>query len=205
MVYLTFWIRYLSEIFCRHSWDVLTIFPNTFNFLYVSQYVCWLTFSLKLGQYRYISCTGWDIFLKIFGRFPGINLQLFQIILNFVYVCQSISWLTFLLKLDKKGYLQFLIRYLSENFWTHSWDVNTLVPNDSKKIRVSLSLLTGLLPYWNSTNEGISPVPDEISFWNFLKTFLVRIQVMSGQVRSDPVRSGQLRSGQYRSAPVSSD
>ena len=91
------------DTFLKFFWDIPRIFLDylqiILNFSYVSQYVSWLTFSLKLGQYRYMSCTGWDIFLKIFGGFPGINLQLIQIILNFLYVCQSVSWLTFLLKL----------------------------------------------------------------------------------------------------------
>ena len=30
------------------------------------------------------------------------------------------------------GYLQFLMRYLSENFWRHSWDVFTLVSKNSE-------------------------------------------------------------------------
>ena len=30
------------------------------------------------------------------------------------------------------GYLQFWIRYLSEIFWRHSWDVGTLVQNNSE-------------------------------------------------------------------------
>ena len=35
--------------------------------------------------------------------------------LNFLYVCQSLSWLTFLLKLDKyRGYLHCLMRDLSD-------------------------------------------------------------------------------------------
>ena len=42
--------------------------------------------------------------------------------------------------------------------------------NRSKSIWIScmsVSLLVGLLPYWNYTNLGISPALDEISFWNF--------------------------------------
>ena len=37
---------------------------------------------------------------------------------------------------------------------------------------MSVSLLVGLLLYWNWANIGISPVPDEIFFWNFLETFI---------------------------------
>ena len=36
----------------------------------------------------------------------------------------------------------------------------------------SVSLLVGLLPYWNYTNTGISPFLDDIYFWDFLETFL---------------------------------
>ena len=41
------------------------------------------------------------MFLKLFGGIPGMFVDYFQIILNFFYVCQSISWLTPLLKIDK--------------------------------------------------------------------------------------------------------
>ena len=71
---------------------------------------------------------------------------------------------------------------------------------------MSVSLLVGLLPYWNYTNIGISPVLDDIffwivfniprmfvhlfqmilnfmhvcqSFWNFLETFLGQIYTSS--------------------------
>ena len=54
-------------------------------------------------------------------------------------------------------------------FWRHSLDVGTLVPNNSC---MSFSLLVGLLPYWHFGNIGISPVLDEIYFWNFLVTFI---------------------------------
>ena len=37
---------------------------------------------------------------------------------------------------------------------------------------MSVSLLVGLLPYWNETYIGIYPVLDEISYWIFLHTFL---------------------------------
>ena len=37
---------------------------------------------------------------------------------------------------------------------------------------MSVSLVVGILPYWNPTNLGISPALDEISFWIFMDTFL---------------------------------
>ena len=69
--------------------------------MYVCQSVHWLTFLLKLDKYRDISSSGWDIFLNFFGDISGMLVHYFQIILNFLYVCQSVSWLTHLLKLDK--------------------------------------------------------------------------------------------------------
>ena len=78
--------------------DFLWIVPN---FLYVCQSVSWLTSLLKLDKSRDISSSGWDIFLKFFGDIPGMLVHYFQIILNFFYVCQSVSWLTSLLILDK--------------------------------------------------------------------------------------------------------
>ena len=71
------------------------------NFLYVSQSDSWLTSLLKLDKYRDISGPEWAIFLKFFGDIPRILWHHFHIILNFLYVCQSVSWLTSLLKLDK--------------------------------------------------------------------------------------------------------
>ena len=99
--YLQIWIRYLSEIFWRHSWDVCTLVSNNSEFLYVCQSVCWLTLLLKFDKYRDISSSVRAIFLKFSGHIPGMFLHLFQIILNFLYVCQSVSWLRSLLKLHK--------------------------------------------------------------------------------------------------------
>ena len=94
-------MRYISEFFWRHSWGVCTLVPNPYKFLYVCQSVSWLTYSLKWDQYRHISCRWWDIFLKIFGDIPWMFLHHFSKITNCLYVCQSVSWLTSLLKLDK--------------------------------------------------------------------------------------------------------
>ena len=101
-------------IFLKVFGDIPKIFLDYFqiipNFLYVCQSASWLTSLLKLGSYRDISSSVWDIFLKFFGGIPGMFVHLFQIILNFLYVCQSVSWLTFLLKL---GYY----RYISSSGW----------------------------------------------------------------------------------------
>ena len=76
-------------------------FPIIMNYLYVCQSVSWLTSLLKLDKCRDISCSGWDIFLKIFGDIPGMFLHYSKIITHFLYVCKSLSYLTSLLKLDK--------------------------------------------------------------------------------------------------------
>ena len=78
-----------------HYFEIITYF------LYVCQSISWLTFLLKLGQYRDISSSRWDIFLKLFGDIPRIYLDYFQIMLNFLYVCQCIICLTSLLKLGQ--------------------------------------------------------------------------------------------------------
>ena len=143
--------------------------------MYVCQSVSWLTFLLKLDKYRDISSSGWDIFLKFFGGIPEMFLQFFKILTNFMYVCQSVSWLKYLLKLGQYrdiscsgwDFFQIFCRYFwdigtlatkdsefhvclsvflfadfltkirqrdiygSGNFWRHSWDVGALVPNNS--------------------------------------------------------------------------
>ena len=50
-----------------------------------------------LTLFVYNSGSEWDIFLKFFGDIPGIFVDYFWIIPNFLYVCQSVSWLTSLL------------------------------------------------------------------------------------------------------------
>ena len=56
---------------------------------------------MKFDKYKDISISGLDIFLKFFGDIPGMLVHWFQIVLNLFFVCQSVSWLTSLLKLDK--------------------------------------------------------------------------------------------------------
>ena len=102
----------LRDIFSS-GWDIFLEFfediPETLvhwfqiilNFLYVCQSGSWHTSFMKSNEFRNISSSGWDIFLKFFGDIPGMLVHLFQIILIFLYVCQSVIWLTFLLKLHK--------------------------------------------------------------------------------------------------------
>merc|ERR1712082_526740 len=94
-----------GDIFLKFFGDIpgmlVHYFQIVLNFLYVCQSVSWLTSLLKLDISRDISSSGLDIFLKFFGDIPLMLVHYFQIILNFLYVCQSVSWLTSLLKLDK--------------------------------------------------------------------------------------------------------
>ena len=93
------------DIFLKMFLDIPKILVHwsqiILNFFYVCQSVSWLTFLLKLGQYRGIFSSGWDIFLKSFGDISDMFLHFYQIITKFLHVCQSIGWLTFLLKLGQ--------------------------------------------------------------------------------------------------------
>ena len=80
---------------------LLHYFQINTNCLYVFQSVRWHTSLLKLDKCSDISCSGWDIFLKFFWDIPRMLLHYFQIITNFLFVCQSVNWLTSLMKLGK--------------------------------------------------------------------------------------------------------
>ena len=80
---------------------LLHYFQINTNCLYVFQSVRWHTSLLKLDKGSDKSCSGGDMFLKLYGDIPGIYFHYFQIISNFLSVCQSVSWLTFLLKLGQ--------------------------------------------------------------------------------------------------------
>ena len=88
-------------IFLKCFGDIPEMFLHFFqmltNFLYVCQFVSWLTYLLKLGQYMDIFCSGWDIFQTFLGDIPGMFLHYFKMNTNCLYVCQSVSWLTYLL------------------------------------------------------------------------------------------------------------
>ena len=59
-----------------------------------------------------IPCSEWDIFLKFFVDIPGMFIHYFQIFENFLFPCESASWLTSLLKL-----------YLYRNISCTGWDI----------------------------------------------------------------------------------
>ena len=115
--------------------------------MYVCQFVSWLTSLLKLYKYRDISSSERDIFLKFSGDIPRINLHYFQVLLNFMYVCQSVSWLTFLLKLDKYRDISSYVWDIFLNFLRHSWMFLHLYQIILKFLYVCLSVhwLTSLL------------------------------------------------------------
>ena len=113
-------MMYLSEIFGATSGMLAYYFQIISNFLCVCLSVSWLTFLLKFGQCRDNSSSGWAIFLKFFGGIPRMLVHLFRIILNFLYVCQSVSCCILLyfmnfqdlfLALDKLGTFLLLFGY----------------------------------------------------------------------------------------------
>ena len=93
------------DIFLKFSGDIPGMLAHQLqiilNFMHVCQYFSWLTSLLNLYKYRDNSSSEWDIFLKLFGDIPGMLIYYFQMILYFLYVCQSVIWLISLLKLHK--------------------------------------------------------------------------------------------------------
>ena len=99
--YLHFWMIYISEIFWRHSLDVVTPFPNNSEILvYLS--VCYLANFLTETRQIQEYLQFWMSYLsEFFDTFLGCWHPNSNSFLYFLYVSQSVSWLTFLLKLDK--------------------------------------------------------------------------------------------------------
>ena len=158
---LPYW-NYTNLDNSRSGWDIFLNFfggiPGMFvhlfqivrNFLYVCQYVSWLTFLLKLHKYRNISSSGWYIFLKSFGDIPWMILNEFQIFSNFLYISQSVSLPTSLLKVNK-------YRDISCSWWDIFLKVFGEIPEMSvyiflKFLNIScmcVSPLFGWHTYWN--------------------------------------------------------
>ena len=92
----------LFQIFWRHSWVVPTLVPNNSKNL-VCLSVCSLPhFLTEIRLSLDISSSRGAIFFKFSGDIDRMFLHLFNIISDFLYVCQSVHCLTSLLKL---GYL----------------------------------------------------------------------------------------------------
>ena len=138
--YLQFCVRYLSEIFWRHSWDVCTLVLNIFQcfvFLLVYYLTHFLSEIMSLQRYLqfwiiYLSEISWRHSWDVGILFP--NNSEFHVCLS---VCQFAYFLTEIIQIQ--GYFQFWKRYISEIFLRHSWDVGTLIPNNIE-ILVCLSV-----------------------------------------------------------------
>ena len=142
-------MRHLSGIFWRHSWDIGTMDQIILNFLYVCQSGNWHTSPMKSDNLRNISSSVWYIFLNFYGHIPGMLVHMFQIILIFLNVCQSGSWLTSLMKSDK-------FRDISRSGWDIFLNVYGHIPGMLvlmfKIIQIfcmSVSLIVAIPPYWN--------------------------------------------------------
>ena len=128
--------------------------------MFFCQTVRWLTSSLKLGQYKYIACSGRVLFLKFFVHIPGM----FSLSPNNLISFMSVRWLTYLLTEIRpmKGYLTELVQ-------RHSLDVCSLVQsmyeilvylsvcllaNILKKIKLTQVLDENLEPFQTSTSAS---------------------------------------------------
>ena len=152
------------QMFWRHSKDISGLFPNYFEFfacLSVFQLIFFLT-EIKFIQGYLQFCM---LYLsEIFWRHSWDGCTLVPNNSEFL-VCLSVSQLAYFLTDIRQiqGYLQFCMIYLSEFFWRHSWDVCTLVPNNSE-ILVCLSVCYLAYFLTEITQIQITPVLDEISF-----------------------------------------
>ena len=92
---------YLSETFWRGSRVVGTLGRNDYDlfvFISVCQLAYFLNESRKIQRYLLF----WMRYLPdVFTVNPGMFLHDLQIITNFLFVCQSFSWLTSLMKLGQ--------------------------------------------------------------------------------------------------------
>ena len=92
--------EYLSDFFWRYSWDDETLATNVSGF-HVCLSVCLFVYFLTEIRQRDISSSEWDIFLEFFGDLPEVLVHWIKIIQISLYVCQSGSWHTSLMKYDK--------------------------------------------------------------------------------------------------------
>ena len=110
------------------------------NFLCFCQSVSWFNFLLKYVN-RDISSSWGDIFLNFLGDIPSIYLEFFQIIMDFLYVCQSLS----------QSLISSTWLFLGVNFWDPWSGCILIFPMKSLKWYVRNRIkwnsdLTSLLP-----------------------------------------------------------
>ena len=158
--YLLSQMRYLSEVFWRHYWDVFTLSPNLYKlfvFLSVCQLAHFLTEIRQMQGYllfwmSYLSENFWRHSQDVFTQFQ--NDYKFFVCLS---ACQLAHFLTEIRQ--KQVYLLFWMKYLPENFWRHSQDVFTLFPNNCKLFAclsvcqlahflTEIRLMWGYLQFW---------------------------------------------------------
>ena len=126
-------MRYLSEIFLRHSQDISGLFTDHFEFL-VCLSVCQLAYFLTEIRLMWGYLQFWMRYLsEIFWRLSwnvcilDLNNSDFFVPLS---VCQVAHLFTEIRLIWE--YLQFWMRYLSEIFGRLSWNVCILDPNKSE-------------------------------------------------------------------------
>ena len=156
-------MRYLSEIFWRHFWDVGTLFPNNFEFL-VCLSVCQLAYFLteirQIQGYlkfwmRYISHFSWRYSWDVSTLTR--NDSEFHVCLS---ICLFAYFLTKIRQRDISGsgwciFLEFFGGI--PDMLVHWFQIIQI-------FCLSVSLVVGILPYRYQTDLGISPALDEISF-----------------------------------------
>ena len=88
--YPQFWMRYISENF---EWPFCNIFTLNFFYSLIScmpiSLLIWLTLLLKIANVRIFPVL--DEISTILGHIPVMYIHLFQIILIYLYACQSVS------------------------------------------------------------------------------------------------------------------
>ena len=121
-------------------------------------YLCLSDFSKELSKLAHwkthkklgnISCSWWDIFQKFFGDNPDVFVHYFQTITIFLYVCQSVSLLIYLLNWCKYRDISCPGGVI---FLKYFWDIPWIFYISSKDLKNSCSfvgLVIGLLPHLN--------------------------------------------------------
>ena len=117
--------------------------------LYICQSVSLLTSLMKWNKCMDISCFGWHICVKFFKTFRRFLVHYFQIVINFLFVCQSVSWLKSLLKLGQYRDISYPGWYIFWKFWDTFLGCFHIISNWTQISYISVSPLVGLFPYYD--------------------------------------------------------